>query len=342
MTSGTVVRVNGPVVQVTGLAATSMLELVEVGEARIPGEVIALDREVATVQVYEYTGGLRPGERVEASGGPLSAELGPGLLGGVFDGMLRPLGRAPEFLEVGARPATLDRERTWQFTPALAEGDAVEPGAVLGRVVETASLEHRPLVPPDVAGRLEWIAQAGEYHVHEPIARVDGRELALSQRWPVRRPRPVRTRLHAAQPLVTGQRVLDLLYPLARGSTAAVPGGFGTGKTVLLQQIAKWCDADVIVYVGCGERGNELADVLGELSGLEDPQDRPSTGRSHGAGGEHVEHAGPRTRGEHPHRGHGRGVLPRPGLRGGGHRRLDVTLGGSAPRGRLPHGPASG
>jgi V/A-type H+-transporting ATPase subunit A len=272
MTSGTVVRVNGPVVQVTGLAATSMLELVEVGEARIPGEVIALDREIATVQVYEYTGGLRPGEPVEASGGPLSAELGPGLLGGVFDGMLRPLGRAAEFLGVGARPATLDRDRLWQFTPALAEGDAVEPGAVLGLVVETASLEHRPLVPPDVAGRLEWIAPAGEYRVHEQIARVDGRELALSHRWPVRRARPVRTRLHAAQPLVTGQRVLDLLYPLARGSTAAVPGGFGTGKTVLLQQMAKWCDADVIVYVGCGERGNELADVLEELAGLEDPR----------------------------------------------------------------------
>ena len=272
MTSGTVVRVNGPVVQVAGLATTSMLDLVEVGDARIPGEVIALDREIATVQVYEYTGGLRPGDPVEASGGPLSAELGPGLLGGVFDGMLRPLGRAPEFLEVGARPATLDRDRPWQFTPALAEGDAVEPGAVLGHVVETASLEHRPLVPPVVAGRLEWIAPAGEYRVHEPIARVAGHELALSHRWPVRRPRPLRSRLHAAQPLVTGLRVLDLLYPLARGSTAAVPGGFGTGKTVLLQQIAKWCDADVIVYVGCGERGNELADVLGELSELEDPR----------------------------------------------------------------------
>ncbi len=272
MTSGTVVRVNGPVVQVAGLATTSMLDLVEVGDARIPGEVIALDREIATVQVYEYTGGLRPGDPVEASGGPLSAELGPGLLGGVFDGMLRPLGRAPEFLEVGARPATLDRDRPWQFTPALAEGDAVEPGAVLGHVVETASLEHRPLVPPVVAGRLEWIAPAGEYRVHEPIARVAGHELALSHRWPVRQPRPLRSRLHAAQPLVTGLRVLDLLYPLARGSTAAVPGGFGTGKTVLLQQIAKWCDADVIVYVGCGERGNELADVLGELSELEDPR----------------------------------------------------------------------
>ncbi len=146
-----------------------MLDLVEVGDARIPGEVIALDREIATVQVYEYTGGLRPGDPVEASGGPL-AELGPGLLGGVFDGMLRPLGRAPEFLEVGARPATLDRDRPWQFTPALAEGDAVEPGAVLGHVVETASLEHRPLVPPVVAGRLEWIAPAGEYRVHEPIS----------------------------------------------------------------------------------------------------------------------------------------------------------------------------
>jgi V/A-type H+-transporting ATPase subunit A len=272
VTPGTVVRVNGPVVEATGLAGTSMLELVEVGEARIPGEVIALDREIATVQVYEYTGGLRPGEPVVARGGPLSAELGPGLLGGVFDGMLRPLGRAPEFLEVGARPATLDPDRTWQFTPALAEGAVVEPGAVLGRVFESASLEHRPLVPPDVGGRLEWVAPAGEYRVHDPVARVDGSEVALSHHWPVRKPRPVRARVHAAQPLVTGQRALDLLYPLARGSTAAVPGGFGTGKTVLLQQMAKWCDADVIVYVGCGERGNELADVLEELSALDDPR----------------------------------------------------------------------
>jgi V/A-type H+-transporting ATPase subunit A len=272
VTTGTILRVNGPVVEVTGLDTASMLELVEVGEARIPGEVIALDEDAVTVQVYEYTGGLRPGEPVSPSGAPLAAELGPGLLGGVFDGMLRRLVGASEFLAIGERPATLDRARRWQLTPALSAGTRVEAGAVLGSVPETASVEHRVLVPPDVAGEVEWIAAAGEYTVDEPIARVSGRELTLAQRWPVRRPRPVRERVYAAVPLVTGQRALDLFYPLARGSTAAVPGGFGTGKTVLLQQIAKWCDADVIVYVGCGERGNELADVLHELSELEDPR----------------------------------------------------------------------
>jgi V/A-type H+-transporting ATPase subunit A len=272
---GTVVRVNGPVVDVAGLGSASMLELVHVGEAHLPGEIIALERDTATVQVYEYTGGLRPGERVEASGAPLMAELGPGLVGGVFDGMLRRLAGAPEFLDVGARPATLDRSRLWRFEPVVSEGESLEAGAVLGRVSETPAFEHRVLVPPGTAGLLDWVAAEGEYTIGEPIARVDGRELTLEQRWPVRRARPVRARLRAASPLVTGQRVLDLLYPLARGSTAGVPGGFGTGKTVLLQQIAKWCDADVIVYVGCGERGNELADVLEELSKLEDP----ATGR---------------------------------------------------------------
>jgi V/A-type H+-transporting ATPase subunit A len=272
---GTVVRVNGPVVDIAGLGSASMLELVHVGEAHLPGEIIALERDTATVQVYEYTGGLRPGERVEASGAPLMAELGPGLVGGVFDGMLRRLAGAPEFLDVGARPATLDRSRLWRFEPVVSEGESLEAGAVLGRVSETPAFEHRVLVPPGTAGLLDWVAAEGEYTIGEPIARVDGRELTLEQRWPVRRARPVRARLRAASPLVTGQRVLDLLYPLARGSTAGVPGGFGTGKTVLLQQIAKWCDADVIVYVGCGERGNELADVLEELSKLEDP----ATGR---------------------------------------------------------------
>ena len=272
VTTGTVVRVNGPVVDVAGMDSAAMLELVEVGEARLPGEIIALERGTATVQVYEYTGGLRPGEPVEASGGPLMAELGPGLVGGVFDGMLRRLAGAPEFLEIGVRPETLDRSLRWRFLPAVVEGEDLEAGAVLGSVPETPAVEHRALVPPGVVGRLEWIAPEGEYTVEEPIARVAGQELTLLQRWPVRRPRPVRARLHAGVPLVTGQRVLDLLFPLARGSTAAVPGGFGTGKTVLLQQIAKWCDADVIVYVGCGERGNELADVLEELSELEDPR----------------------------------------------------------------------
>jgi V/A-type H+-transporting ATPase subunit A len=281
MNEGRILRVNGPVVDAVGMDAVAMLELVEVGESRLPGEIIALERGTATIQVYEYTGGLRPGEPVEASGGPLTAELGPGLVGKVFDGMLRRLVGAPEFLGIGERPPTLDRSHRWAFVPAVSEGDELEAGSVLGVVPETPALEHRVLVPPGVHGRLERIAPEGTYTVEDPIARVGGRELSLLQRWPVRRPRPVQTRLPAGSPLVTGQRVLDLLFPIARGSTAGVPGGFGTGKTVLLQQIAKWCDADVIVYVGCGERGNELADVLEELSELEDPRtDRPLLDRT--------------------------------------------------------------
>jgi len=264
-------RVNGPVVEVDDLAGVSMLELVEVGDQGLPGEVIALDGDRATVQVYEYTGGLQPGGPVHASGVPLSAELGPGLLGGVFDGMLRRLDGAGDWIHVGAGLTTIAPDRCFSFEP-VADLAGAEPGTLLGLVDETVALEHRVLVPPGVRGDVEWLAPAGSYTVHEPVARIGGNDVCLAHRWPVRRPRPVAARLPASAPLTTGQRALDLLFPIARGSTAAVPGGFGTGKTVLLQQIAKWCDADVIVYVGCGERGNEMADVLHELPRLEDPR----------------------------------------------------------------------
>jgi V/A-type H+-transporting ATPase subunit A len=266
-----IVRVNGPVVVVEGFFDVSMLELVEVGEARLPGEVIALEDGRATVQVYEYTGGLRPGEPAAGRGSPLSAELGPGLLGGVFDGMLRRLDGAGDWIHTGARLETLSHERRWSFEPAGGL-EAARPGTLLGRVAETPALEHRVVVPPGVDGPVEWLAPAGEYTVADAIARIGGVEVRLAHPWPVRRARPVASHLHASAPLVTGQRALDLFFPIARGSTAAVPGGFGTGKTVVLQQIAKWCDADVIVYVGCGERGNEMADVLRELPELEDPR----------------------------------------------------------------------
>jgi V/A-type H+-transporting ATPase subunit A len=260
-----IVRVNGPVVQVDGFEDVGMLELVDVGERRLPGEVIALDGTRATVQVYEYTGGLRPGEPAAATGAPLSAELGPGLLGGVFDGMLRRLDDAGDWIRAGTRLETLPHATRRRFEPAPS-------GRELGTVADAGSVEHRVLIPPGVDGELEWIAEAGEYALDEPMARVGGVEVRLAERWPVRRPRPALARLPGSVPLTTGQRALDLFFPLARGSAAAVPGGFGTGKTVLLQQIAKWCDADVIVYVGCGERGNEMADVLAELSELVDPR----------------------------------------------------------------------
>jgi V/A-type H+-transporting ATPase subunit A len=268
-------RVNGPVVQVADLRA-AMFELVEVGANRLPGEVIALDGTVGTVQVYAYTGGLRPGDPVRETGHPLRAELGPGLLGGVFDGMLRRLSDAGDQLTDGGIGEALDRSRRWPFAPRVSVGSALQGGAVLGEVPETDAIVHRVMVPHGVAGTVEWVAGPGELTVTDPVARVGGVEIALAHEWPVRRPRPVGERLRADVPLRTGQRVLDLFFPIARGSSAAVPGGFGTGKTVLLQQIAKWCDADVIVYVGCGERGNEMADVLAEMAHLEDPR----TGRA--------------------------------------------------------------
>jgi V/A-type H+-transporting ATPase subunit A len=274
--AGTISRVNGPVVEAVGVEGVAMRDLVDVGERRLPGEVIALEDGRAIVQVYEYTGGIRPGEPVVPTDRALSAELGPGLLGGVFDGMLRRLGRAGDFLAVGERQPALDRDRSWAFAPAARAGEEVGPGTLLGTVEGAAPLGHRCLSPPDAEGTLDWIAAEGEYGVDEAVALVGGRELTLAEHWPVRRPRPYRERLAADTPLVTGQRALDLFFPVSRGGTASVPGGFGTGKTVLLQQIAKWCDADVIVYVGCGERGNELADVLRELTELEDPR----TGRA--------------------------------------------------------------
>lgn len=282
---GAVRRVNGPLVEVDGLGGVAMLDVVLLGEARIRGEVVRLAGGRATVQAYEYTGGLRPGAPVTASGGPLSALLGPGLLGRVHDGLLRPLTGAPRWLTPDR--GTVDDPTTWTFVPATQPGALVGPGDVLGTV--PGVVEHRVLVPAGAAGEVTWVAPPGPVGSTDVVARVRGdatsttsttgttstggtgeHVVRLSERWPLRHPRPVRERLTEVVPLRTGQRVLDQLYPVARGSAAAVPGGFGTGKTLLLQQIAKWSDADVIVYVGCGERGNEMAEVLDELSRLAD------------------------------------------------------------------------
>jgi V/A-type H+-transporting ATPase subunit A len=276
LTVPTVTRVSGPVVEIAGVGGAHLLDLVEVGPDRLAGEVISLAGDAAVVQLHEYTGGLGPGATAQLGAGPLTAELGPGLLGGVFDGMLRRLDALGDRLAPGARSPTLALERRWHFTPTASVGARAGAGSVLGRVPESEAIEARALVPPTVAGTIEWLAPEGDYTVAEPIARIAGSEVRLAQPWPLRRPRPSGIRLDASVPLITGQRALDLLFPIARGSTASVPGGFGTGKTVLLQQVAKWCDADVIVYVSCGERGNELADVLHEISTLEDPR----TGRS--------------------------------------------------------------
>ncbi|HVB41724.1 MAG TPA: V-type ATP synthase subunit A [Streptosporangiaceae bacterium] len=272
-TSGRVSRVSGPLVEVTGLAGLAMSDIVEIGPGRLPGEVVAIDSDRATVQAYEYTGGLAPGDVAVGLGAPLSARLGPHLLGGVFDGLLRPLGGAGTWLgQLAAGPGPAAGGATFGFTPAASDGDVVSAGACLGTVANAGQVSYRVLVPPGVSGAVSELRGAGQVAADTVLARVGGEPVPLTGSWPVRLRRPYRERLDLDDPLETGQRVIDVLVPVARGSTSAVPGGFGTGKTVLLQQITKWCDADVIVYVGCGERGNELAEMLTELEALPDPR----------------------------------------------------------------------
>jgi len=270
VSSGTVVRVNGPLVAVTGLSGVALFDMVELGPEHLPGEAVAIERGLVTAQAYEYTGGLRPGDPAASLGSPLSARLGPWLLGGVFDGLLRPLAGAPAFLTPGRH--TPADSRTWTWRPAVSVGQTVGPGAVLGVVSGAGTVEHRVTASPSTAGLVDQIAAEGNVSADAPVAVIGGADVALGSAWPVRQPRPVSERLSGSEPLTTGQRVLDLLYPVVRGGAAMVPGGFGTGKTVLLQQIAKWCDADVIVYVACGERGNELVDATAELTELDDPR----------------------------------------------------------------------
>ncbi len=276
---GTVTRVNGPLVEVRGLDGAAMAELVRLGPQRILGEVVSLDGTTVRTQAYEYTGGLRPGDAVERLAHPLSARLGPGLLGGVYDGLLRPLGTAGTWLTAAGDGPVHDHQpqralepTTWRWTPSVAEGATAAAGTLLGTVATPGAVTHRVLVPPGSSGRVSAVHPAGDVGELDAVAVVGGTPVPLVTYWPVRRPRPARERLEADVPLLTGQRVVDLLFPVARGSTVAVPGGFGTGKTVLLQQIAKWCEADVIIYVGCGERGNEMADVLEELAAITDPR----------------------------------------------------------------------
>jgi len=276
VTGGRVVRVNGPLVEVEELPGTAVLDLVAVGKTGLLAEVVSIRDGLVTAQAYEYTGGVQVGDPAVGLGRALSARLGPGLVGGIFDGLLRPLEGAPSWLVPGAFDAeTAAPARTWQFVPVVKPGASVGAGECLGTVATAGRLEHRVLVPPGLGGTVTSVAEEAELGEDDAVAVVGGQPVPLAQWWPVRTPRPVRARTALGEPLVTGQRVVDLLFPLAKGSSAAVPGGFGTGKTVLLQQLVKWADADVIVFVGCGERGNELADALDELAHLEDP----TTGR---------------------------------------------------------------
>ncbi len=275
----TVARVSGPIVTAVGLRGALMYEVVLVGELGLIGEVVRVQGDLGTIQVYENTTGLGPGDPVERTGAPLSVSLGPGLVGTTFDGIQRPLEaiarHSGAFIDRGAKPDPLDPSKRWPFDPDLKEGDEVTGGEYLGDVTETPLVHHHVLVPPGVSGRVRWIAGAGDYTVADTICVLETpqgeRELTMVQRWPVRVPRPIRSRRRPSEPLVTGQRIIDMFFPIAKGGTAAIPGGFGTGKTMTQHQLAKWSDAQVIVYVGCGERGNEMTDVLREFPELVDP-----------------------------------------------------------------------
>ncbi|HKB55339.1 MAG TPA: V-type ATP synthase subunit A, partial [Ramlibacter sp.] len=281
-----VVEINGPLVTIE-LPDVPNGEQVKIGRLELMGEVIARHGKHALVQMYEPTESLRPGEPAIALGHPLSVELGPGLLGGIFDGVQRPLlehaKQHGDYVPRGVYIPSLDRSKLWHFEPQpdLQSGMRIEDGAVLGTVQETPSIAHRILVPPGMGGELLEIAVASDVTVDAVIARVknsDGTtgELRLFHRWPVREPRPYRSRDNAVEPLLTGQRILDTFFPLVKGGRAAVPGPFGAGKTMVQQQIARWADADIVIYVGCGERGNELVDILESFPQLTDP----NTGRS--------------------------------------------------------------
>jgi len=277
---GRVSRVLGPVVHAKGVEIAQMLELVEVGEERLIGEIVRLKGDEITIQVYEDTTGLAPGAVVYGSGLPLSVELGPGLIGSIYDGVQRPLEEIKKIsdytIQRGVKIAPLSRDRKWLFTPNVNEGEVVSPGQILGIVQETERIEHRILVPPTVSGEVIRIVHEGEYGVDDEICLLNTGEekivVSMVHRWPVRKTRPVKARLPSKIPLITGQRVIDTLFPVVKGGTVTIPGGFGTGKTLVEHQLAKWSDADVVVYIGCGERGNEITDVLQEFPQLTDPR----------------------------------------------------------------------
>jgi V/A-type H+-transporting ATPase subunit A len=281
--AGKVCRVAGPVIEAVGMSDIVMHEIVQVGEAGLIGEVIRLAGDKATIQVYQNTTGLKLNDPVVGTGSPLSVELGPGLLGRVFDGIARPLEALQELTGAFIKPVqgvtSLSREKKWAFVPTVKVGDVVLGGDIVGAVQETVLVEHRVLVPCDVSGTVTSIVPKGDYTVSDVIVTVESNgkkfDVTMLQKWPVRIPRPHSKRLSVFTPLITGQRVIDTFFPLAKGGSAAIPGPFGAGKTVTQQQLAKWSDANVIIYVGCGERGNEMVDVLDSFPKLTDP----TTGR---------------------------------------------------------------
>ena len=284
MSKGTIKKVAGPLVIAEGMRDANMFDVVRVSGQRLIGEIIEIHGDEASIQVYEETSGLGPGEPVESTGVPMSVELGPGLISNIYDGIQRPLeeirAKIGNSLARGVEVPSLDREKKWHFTPVVRQGDAIVAGDVIGTVQETEIVLHKIMVPVGVVGTIKSIEE-GDYNITETVAVIEtanGTEqpLTLMQRWPVRRGRPDKEKLSPDMPLVTGQRVIDALFPIAKGGVAAVPGPFGSGKTVIQHQLAKWAEADIVVYIGCGERGNEMTDVLNEFPELKDPK----TGRS--------------------------------------------------------------
>ena len=279
--TGIIYGINGPVVYLKGNTGFKMSEMVYVGEERLVGEVIGLTKDTTTIQVFEETTGLKPGAVVEASGDALSVILGPGILNNIFDGIERPLSeiarQSGDYITRGVSVDSLDTKKKWNVHVTVQTGETVSGGTIISETQETRSIVHKSMVPPNLAGTVTWTAPDGEYTILDPIVKLeaeDGTEhtLTLCQKWPIRVPRPTLKRYPASEPLVTGQRILDTMFPIAKGGTAAVPGGFGTGKTMTQHQIAKWSNADIIIYIGCGERGNEMTQVLEEFQELVDPK----------------------------------------------------------------------
>ena len=282
--------INGPVVTVKNTKSFSMMEMVYVGSERLIGEVINITSDKTTIQVYEETTGLKPGEIVEGTGGPMKVCLGPGLLDNIFDGIERPLKAIEEksgaFISKGCSISALNEDKLWETEILVKVGDILSEGTVYATCEETSIIVHKCMIPPGVQGEVIEAMPSGKYRVNDVILKLKGdngdvHELTLCQYWPIRVPRPVRERLPSTIPLITGQRIIDTLFPVSKGGVAAVPGGFGTGKTMTQPQLAKWCDADIIVYVGCGERGNEMSQVVDEFSKLIDPKSgKPMTQRT--------------------------------------------------------------
>ncbi|MBU5484024.1 V-type ATP synthase subunit A [Clostridium sp. MSJ-11] len=281
---GTIVSINGPVIKGKNMAKFKMREMVMVGQKKLIGEIIALEQDLAIVQVYEETSGLKVGEEILSTGMPLSLKLGPGIIGNIFDGIQRPLNKINEisygFIKEGIGLISIDEQKEWHVDVVANIGDILKAGDIYGEVQETNIIKHRLMVPPGVKGEVIKVKESGSYNIEEKIVTLkDGEvthELSLYQRWPVRTPRPIKKRKILSKPLVTGQRILDMFFPIAKGGTVAIPGGFGTGKTMTQHQLAKWSDADIIVYIGCGERGNEMTEVLEDFPKLIDPKTNTS------------------------------------------------------------------